>query len=118
MEYNDPKVIKKIRKQKEVIEIDCEWGKVNKVNVNPDGQVLPCCYFANTHFYNKHVPNIGKDFINHPVMLDYKKHEKEGAVRIAQTAATAKAESQLAHAAPGQHLALLIAAGETEKAVP
>ena len=27
--------------------IVCEWGKKNKFVVNPDGQVIPCCYLAN-----------------------------------------------------------------------
>ncbi len=77
MEYNDRKMIEKIREQKEVMEINCEWGKVNKINVNPDGQVLPCCYFGNPHFHNKHDPDKRQDFMNHPVIIDYKKHEKE-----------------------------------------
>lgn len=27
--------------------ITCEWMKKSRYVVNPDGQVLPCCYFAN-----------------------------------------------------------------------
>ncbi len=26
--------------------IKCEWGILNKVVINPDGNVIPCCYFA------------------------------------------------------------------------
>lgn len=27
----------------------CEYQKINKVHINYDGQVLPCCYFANAY---------------------------------------------------------------------
>ena len=29
------------------MKIVCKWLKDNRVLVNPDGQVLPCCYLAN-----------------------------------------------------------------------
>jgi len=32
--------------------IKCRWIEKNTFVVNPDGQVLPCCYFANV-VYNK-----------------------------------------------------------------
>jgi MoaA/NifB/PqqE/SkfB family radical SAM enzyme len=57
--------------------IVCEWGTRNKVVINPDGQVLPCCYFCNPHFFNKNVPKIRKRFIDHPIMKEYKIYEKE-----------------------------------------
>ena len=28
--------------------ITCEWGSMNKIVINPDGNVIPCCYFAPT----------------------------------------------------------------------
>lgn len=28
--------------------IDCEWMRSKRIIVNPDGQVIPCCYLANT----------------------------------------------------------------------
>lgn len=27
--------------------IECQWMKSKRLLINPDGQVLPCCYFAN-----------------------------------------------------------------------
>lgn len=27
--------------------IKCEWMQTKRILVNPDGQVLPCCFFAN-----------------------------------------------------------------------
>ena len=32
---------------KKKTEIRCKWAEWGKVLVNPDGQVWPCCYFAN-----------------------------------------------------------------------
>ena len=33
--------------------IKCKWQENNRVLVNPDGQVLPCCYLGNQHYtYN------------------------------------------------------------------
>lgn len=29
------------------VKIECQWGKKNKILVNPDGQVYPCCYIGN-----------------------------------------------------------------------
>lgn len=29
------------------LNIECEWMKTKRILVNPNGQVLPCCYFAN-----------------------------------------------------------------------
>jgi MoaA/NifB/PqqE/SkfB family radical SAM enzyme len=57
--------------------IVCEWGVRNKVVLNPDGQVLPCCYFCNPHFYNKNDPKIRRQFIDHPIMQEYQKYQKE-----------------------------------------
>ena len=30
--------------------IECEWMRDRRLLVNPDGQVLPCCYFANSMY--------------------------------------------------------------------
>lgn len=35
------------------ITVTCQWATRNKYLVNPDGQVLPCCYLANLHYYAK-----------------------------------------------------------------
>ena len=32
-------------------EIRCQWANWGKVLVNPDGQVWPCCYFANRAYH-------------------------------------------------------------------
>ena len=29
-------------------DIECQWMRDRRLLVNPDGQVLPCCYFANS----------------------------------------------------------------------
>ena len=33
--------------------IICRWGIRNRFVANPDGQVWPCCYFANSAFRDK-----------------------------------------------------------------
>ena len=36
------------------LNIQCQWMKTQRLLVNPDGQVLPCCYFANIiYMYDK-----------------------------------------------------------------
>lgn len=32
--------------------INCRWLETRTIVVNPDGQVLPCCYFANSLYMN------------------------------------------------------------------
>lgn len=44
-------------------DISCKWLKERRVVVNPDGQVMPCCYLANRFYreeypYNKEEHNI------------------------------------------------------------
>ena len=52
-------------------EIKCRWAiPRNEVVVNPDGQVLPCCFHANAHYKNKFDPNYGKEVRNHPIYMD------------------------------------------------
>ena len=50
--------------------IVCRWQLVNRVLVNIDGQVLPCCYLVNTYYKNKFAMH-NKKFSNHPVMQAY-----------------------------------------------
>ena len=71
------KRMKQLAKKAKTEKITCEWGVKNKVVINPDGQVLPCCYFCNPHFYNKQDPEVRKWFIEHPVMQEYQKYQKE-----------------------------------------
>lgn len=36
------------------LNIECQWMKSKRLLINPDGQVLPCCYFANViYMYDK-----------------------------------------------------------------
>lgn len=36
------------------LNIKCEWMETRRLLINPDGQVLPCCYFANVMYtYNR-----------------------------------------------------------------
>lgn len=36
------------------LNIECEWMQTKRLLVNPDGQVLPCCFFANViYMYDK-----------------------------------------------------------------
>ena len=48
------------------VTIQCEWLKDNRVLVNPDGQVWPCCYLGNLSFNN-----------NHPVVKEYENKKDE-----------------------------------------
>jgi MoaA/NifB/PqqE/SkfB family radical SAM enzyme len=52
--------------------IKCRWGLPrNEVVVNPDGQVLPCCYHANNHYRNR-IENgkWGYSMIKHEIYAD------------------------------------------------
>jgi len=58
--------------------IKCEWQEENRILVNPDGQVLPCCYMANFYFYSKQLIEQGrseevpfKRKMRHDVMSSY-----------------------------------------------
>jgi hypothetical protein len=33
--------------------IDCEWMRSERVLINPDGQVLPCCFLANVMYMSE-----------------------------------------------------------------
>lgn len=33
--------------------VDCQWLKSNRIIINPDGQVIPCCFFANILYTSK-----------------------------------------------------------------
>ena len=77
IEKTSKKLMKKIEEKTNTNKIACEWGNRNKVVINPDGQVLPCCYFCNPHFYNKNDPKVRNWFIEHPIMQEYQKYQKE-----------------------------------------
>lgn len=69
-------IILNIKNQKTEMEIKCEWGGKNKILVNPDGQVFPCCFFCNTAFKEKFIEK-KSSFFNHPLMKKYTEYEKE-----------------------------------------
>jgi len=64
--HTDKKILEK--------EINCRWKKSNRILINIDGQVLPCCYFVNTFYKNKFTIT-NKKFENHYVIKNY--NEKE-----------------------------------------
>ena len=41
------------------LDIECQWMRVNRILINPDGQVLPCCYLANL-IYERDMQNTDK----------------------------------------------------------
>lgn len=48
------------------LNIECQWMKSKRLLINPDGQVLPCCFFANviymlTKFNDNDMKAKGKD---------------------------------------------------------
>jgi len=42
----------------EINNIECKWMKDKTLLINPDGQVLPCCYFANVIYMYDQLKNI------------------------------------------------------------
>lgn len=74
--FNDYKEKKKPKAQNSNC-ISCRWLNNRKIVVNPDGQVLPCCYLANGYF------QFGtSDFNNHELMLSYKEQDKQNNVFV------------------------------------
>jgi hypothetical protein len=60
--------------------INCKWAAENKFLVQPDGQVVPCCYLANAMYpldesYDK-VKDKGH-WLNTEVMQKYHEHKDE-----------------------------------------
>ena len=64
--------------------INCRWQKSERLLVNPDGQVFPCCYLANFYYLAKTLYNTGnadKVFqghnaqMTHPLMQQYMNNE-------------------------------------------
>lgn len=49
--------------------ISCEWLRTGRVLINPDGQVLPCCYLANAFYMTPRLTkeNNPKDFISNQI---------------------------------------------------
>ena len=65
------------------MKIKCEWGGKNKVLVNPDGQVYPCCYLSNTDYFFTETENNKEGYLypysglGSKVMNEYQKHRNE-----------------------------------------
>ena len=58
--------------------ITCKWLKDEKILVNPDGQVLPCCYLGNTSFLNESDPTSGRMWDKEGFVLNkYKKNKDQ-----------------------------------------
>jgi hypothetical protein len=55
--------------------VTCKWLKSEKVLVNPDGQVLPCCYMGNTNFLNSIDSKQGRRWDNEDVLIKYKENK-------------------------------------------
>ena len=76
--------------------IKCEWASTDRIITNPDGQVVPCCFFANLLYiskqlgYPEELPNIKREefeleyqvaftplIVQDPILRDYIEHEEE-----------------------------------------
>lgn len=52
--------------------IQCKWADKKRFVVNPDGQVWPCCYFANfTYYAAQFKDNPDKLFTGHKTQMDH-----------------------------------------------
>lgn len=52
-------------------EIQCKWAfPRNEIVVNPEGQILPCCYHGNGHYTNKFDPKIGREIWEHEIYTE------------------------------------------------
>lgn len=60
-------------------QIRCGWALPrNEVLVNPDGQVLPCCYHGNGHYNHKFDQTKGKQIWNHDIYTqEYNAHPEK-----------------------------------------
>lgn len=59
-----------IEEQKE--NIHCRWANGNKILINPDGQVAPCCYTGNSLYMKKHFFTKNKtQEVQEAIMIEY-----------------------------------------------
>ena len=58
-------------------DIECQWMREGRLLVNPDGQVLPCCYFANSLYYFKYSGVLNPEGVrlNTDVLKEYNKEK-------------------------------------------
>lgn len=53
---------------KQQLKINCRWAKpFNQIVVNPDGQVFPCCYHANSYYRFDQDPAYKSQVYDHPL---------------------------------------------------
>ena len=62
--------------------IECEWKNNNRVIVNPDGQVWPCCYLSNLAYKydindDDRLYKTENDGKNKHIMREYMEHKDE-----------------------------------------
>ena len=56
------------KERENAYEIRCRWAQPrNEVVVNPDGQVLPCCFHANAHYQNQFDSKYGREVHEHSI---------------------------------------------------
>lgn len=80
LSHDRKKEISNLNKLKKRMDITCEWGNKNKVVINPDGQVWPCCYFCNPTYKNSNDGTKGEyrtSFSSNPVMKEYENNKRE-----------------------------------------
>lgn len=51
--------------------VTCRWMQSQKIVVNPDGQVVPCCYLANSLFSHSVTKNKGRQWQHSPILQKY-----------------------------------------------
>ena len=51
--------------------ITCRWQRENKIFINIDGQVLPCCYIGNNYYTKKLSGYSYNQWARHPVIAEY-----------------------------------------------
>lgn len=56
--------------------VKCDWANRNIVHIDPDGQVHPCCYFANIYWREKYDGGGDLDWMI-PQYKEYIEREKE-----------------------------------------
>ena len=59
--------------------IECMWAKADRVLINPDGQVYPCCYLGNLHYAFMNDPNpwLIKQYSENEALKKYNDNKEE-----------------------------------------
>jgi len=56
------------------MQIECDWKKRGCVVINPDGQVLPCCYLGNKVYRNE-IKGVLDEYVEDKDKYNLTKHE-------------------------------------------